>query len=325
MPLPHKLAHSAKHTDHCTERANIMTDTLRFDDKVVVVTGAGAGLGRSYALDFARRGAKVVVNDLGGGSHGEGQGSSAADLVVAEIEAFGGEAVANYDSVENGEAIIRTALDNFDRVDVLVNNAGILRDSSFANMTDEDWDLIYRVHALGAYKVTKAAWPIMLEQGYGRIVNTTSAAGIYGNFGQANYSFAKRGLIGFTNTLAIEGAKKGIKANTIAPIAGSRLTESILPKEVIEALKPELVTPLVVALCSEENEETGSVFEVGAGWVAKLRWERSRGAFFDPNTELKAETVAAAWDTIGDFSNADHPRTTQDTFAPVFGNLGIEL
>ena len=303
----------------------MMTDTLRFDDKVVVVTGAGAGLGRSHALEFARRGAKVVVNDLGGGSHGEGKGNAAADLVVAEIEAFGGEAVANYDSVEHGDAIIRTALDNFDRVDVLVNNAGILRDASFAKMTDDDWDLIYRVHALGTYKVTKAAWPVMLEQGYGRIVNTTSAAGIYGNFGQANYAFAKRGLIGFTNTLAIEGAKKGIKANTIAPIAGSRLTETILPKEVTEALKPEFVTPLVVKLCSEENMENGSLFEVGAGWVSKLRWERSRGAFFDPDAALTAEAIDAAWDTIGDFSDAEHPRTIQDTFAPVFGNLGIEM
>lgn len=302
-----------------------MTDTLRFDDKVVVVTGAGAGLGRSHALGFARRGAKVVVNDLGGGSHGEGKGSSAADLVVAEIEALGGEAVANYDSVENGDSIIRTALDNFDRVDVLVNNAGILRDSSFAKMTDEDWDLIYRVHALGTYKVTRAAWPIMLEQGYGRIINTASAAGIYGNFGQANYAFAKRGLIGFTNTLAIEGAKKGIMANTIAPVAGSRLTESILPKEVTEALKPEFVTPLVVKLCSEENKENGSLFEVGAGWVSKLRWERSRGAFFDPEVELTAEAIDAAWGTIGDFTEAQHPRSVQDTFAPVFGNLGIEM
>ncbi len=227
--------------------------------------------------------------------------------------------------MEQGDSIIQTALDNFDRVDVLVNNAGILRDSSFVKMTDEDWDLIYRVHALGTYKVTKAAWPIMLEQGYGRIVNTASAAGIYGNFGQANYAFAKRGLIGFTNTLAIEGAKKGIKANVIAPVAGSRLTETILPKEVTAALKPEFVTPLVVKLCSEENEENGSLFEVGAGWVSKLRWERSRGAFFDPNTELTAEAIAAAWDTIGDFSDAQHPRTIQDTFAPVFGNLGIEM
>ena len=302
-----------------------MTDLLRFDDRVVVVTGAGAGLGRSHALEFARRGAKVVVNDLGGGAHGDGKGSAAADQVVDEIQAAGGEAVANYDSVEQGEAIIRTALDNYDRVDVVVNNAGILRDSSFAKMSDDDWDLIYRVHALGAYKVTKAAWPIMLEQGYGRIINTTSAAGIYGNFGQANYSFAKRGLIGFTNTLALEGARKGILANVIAPVAGSRLTESILPREVTEALKPEYVTPLVVKLCSQESEENGSLFEVGAGWVSKLRWERSQGALFDPKEVLTAEAIDAAWDQIGDFTDARHPTCVQDTFTPVFANLGIKM
>ena len=302
-----------------------MTDTLRFDDRVVVVTGAGAGLGRSHALEFARRGAKVVVNDLGGGAHGGGQGSAAADQVVAEIQAAGGEAVANYDSVEQGEAIIRTALDNYDRIDVVVNNAGILRDSSFVKMSDEDWDLIYRVHALGAFKVTKAAWPLMLEQGYGRIINTASAAGIYGNFGQANYAFAKRGLIGFTNTLVIEGARKGIKANVIAPVAGSRLTETILPKEVTEALKPEFVTPLVIRLCSQESEETGSLFEVGAGWVSKLRWERSQGAFFDPKSELTAEAIDAAWEQIGNFEDAQHPTNIQETFGPVFGNLGIDM
>jgi len=299
--------------------------TMGFEDRVVVVTGAGAGLGRSHALDFARRGAKVVVNDLGGGAHGGGQGSEAADAVVAQINAAGGEAVANYDSVERGEAIIRTALDNYDRVDVVVNNAGILRDSSFAKMTDEDWDLIYRVHVLGAYKVIKAAWPLMLEQGYGRIINTASAAGIYGNFGQANYAFAKSGLIGFTNTLAIEGARKGILANVIAPVAGSRLTESILPREVVEALKPEFVTPLVIKLCSEQSAQTGGVFEVGAGWISRLRWERSRGAFFDPGKDLTAEAIEQAWSTIDDFSNSEHPVNVQDTFAPVFGNLGIKI
>jgi NAD(P)-dependent dehydrogenase (short-subunit alcohol dehydrogenase family) len=302
-----------------------MTNEIRFDNQVVVITGAGAGLGRSHALDFARRGAKVVVNDLGGGGRGEGKSSEAADQVVEEIVQAGGDAVANYDSVEDGEAIVRTALDNFDRVDVVVNNAGILRDASFAKMTDEDWNLIYRVHVLGAYKVTKAAWPIMLEQGYGRIVNTASAAGLYGNFGQANYSFAKRGLIGFTNTLAIEGAKKGIKANVIAPVAGSRLTESILPKEVTEALKPEFVTPVVIKLCAANSEETGSLFEVGAGWISKLRWERSKGVCFSPGDDLSAEQVEAAWDQIGDFTNADHPKSIQDTFGPVFGNLGIKM
>ena len=266
-----------------------------------------------------------MVNDLGSGGHGEGKSSEAADRGVQEILDAGGEAVANYDSVEDGEAIVRTATDNFDRVDVLVNNAGILRDASFAKMTEEDWDMIYKVHVLGAYRVTRAAWPVMLAQGYGRIINTTSAAGIYGNFGQANYACAKRGLVGLTNTLAIEGAKKGIKANVIAPVAGSRLTETILPKEVIEALKPEFVTPLVVKLCSEESDETGSLYEVGAGWISKLRWERSKGVCFPPSEAMTAEQVQDAWEQIGDFTDADHPRSIQDTFGPVFGNLGIQM
>ncbi len=302
-----------------------MTEEIRFDGQVAVITGAGAGLGRSHALEFARRGARVVVNDLGGGGRGEGSSSEAADKVVDEIVAAGGEAVANYDSVENGESIVRTALDNFDRVDVLVNNAGILRDVSFAKMTDEDWDLIYRVHALGTYKVTRAAWPVMMEQGFGRIVNTASAAGMYGNFGQANYSFVKRGLIGFSNTLALEGARKGIKVNTIAPVAGSRLTESILPPEVIAALKPELVTPLVVRLCAEASAETGSLYEVGAGWISKLRWERSRGVCFSPDEPVSAESIDEAWERIGDFSDASHPRTVQDTFEVVFKNIGVDM
>lgn len=302
-----------------------MSDTLKFDDRVVVVTGAGAGLGRSHALEFARRGAKVVVNDLGGSAHGEGKGSEAADKVVAEIQEMGGQAVANYDSVENGEAIIQTAIDNFDRVDVVINNAGILRDTSFAKMTDQDWDLIYRVHVLGAYKVARAAWPYMLEQEYGRIINTSSAAGIYGNFGQANYSTAKLGLYGLTQTLAIEGAKKNIKANAIAPVAGSRMTETILPAEVVKALKPEFVTPLVVKLCSEENEDSGGLFEVGAGWISKLRWERTQGAKFKPSEGFSAEDVSDEWATITDFTDSENPSVANDSFVPVLSNLGIKI
>lgn len=302
-----------------------MTDELRFDNKSVVITGAGAGLGRAHALEFARRGARVVVNDLGGDAFGTGNNSNAADSVVKEIEAMGGQAVASYDSVENGEAIIQTAIDNFDRVDIVVNNAGILRDSSFTKMTDDDWDKIYRVHVLGAYKVTKAAWPHMQAQQYGRIINTTSAAGLYGNFGQANYATAKLGLVGLTQTLAIEGASKNIQVNAIAPVAGSRLTETILPADVVAALKPEFVTPLVIKLCDENNEESGSVFEVGAGWVAKMRWQRSQGFSVKPDQALSAETIEQHWADICDFSQTEQPNSIQDSFAPIFKNLGIEL
>ena len=215
-----------------------MSGQLRFDGKVVIVTGAGQGLGRSHALAFAARGAKVVVNDLGGTSTGGGKSSAAADKVVAEIKAAGGEAVANYDSVEDGASIVKTAIDTYGRIDIVVNNAGILRDTSFPKMTDADWDLIFRVHMVGAFRVTHAAWPYMRDQGYGRIIFTSSAAGIYGNFGQANYGAAKLGLVGFDNTLAVEGVKKNIRVNTIAPLAGSRLTETVMPKEVVDALKP---------------------------------------------------------------------------------------
>jgi len=184
-----------------------MSNTLRFDGKVAIVTGAGNGLGRSHALLLASRGAKVVVNDLGTSVSGSGSSSKAADKVVQEIKNAGGVAVANYDSVEDGEKIVQTAIDNFGRIDILVNNAGILRDTSFVKMTDNDWDLVYRVHLRGAYKITKAAWNKMREQNYGRIIMTTSAAGIYGNVGQANYSSAKLGLVGFAKALSIEGKK----------------------------------------------------------------------------------------------------------------------
>ncbi len=292
---------------------------LRFDGQVVVVTGAGGGLGRSHALDFARRGASVVVNDLGGSTTGEGRSSGAADAVVAEITASGGKAVANYGSVENGQDIIKMAVDAFGRVDVVINNAGILRDTSFAKMTDEDWDLVQRVHLNGAYSVTKAAWPIMQEQSYGRLIFTSSAAGIYGNFGQVNYSAQKLALFGMAQTLALEGAKYNIRANCIAPVAGSRMTETILPPQAVEALKPEAVTALVVYLCSRECQENGGIFETGAGWTSKLRWERSKGAILQSNEQFSADALAARWAEVTDFTNADHPRSVQDTFAVIMG------
>src|SRR3990167_6642397 len=238
---------------------------IRFDDRVVIVTGAGNGLGKCHALEFGRRGAKVVVNDLGGSAFGEGASKNAADLVVEEIIAAGGEAVANYDSVTDGEKIVQSAMDNFGRIDIVINNAGILRDKSFAKMTEEDWDLVYQVHVKGAFKVSHAAWPHMREKNFGRLIFTASAAGIYGNFGQANYSMAKLGLHGLSQTLAAECKKANILVNTIAPVAGSRMTETILPPALVEQLKPAYVTPLVIKLCAEHSQDTGQLFEVGAG------------------------------------------------------------
>jgi NAD(P)-dependent dehydrogenase (short-subunit alcohol dehydrogenase family)/putative sterol carrier protein len=243
---------------------------LRFDDRVAIVTGAGAGLGRAYALELARRGAKVVVNDLGGARDGTGKGSkSPADQVVEEIKRAGGEAVANYDNVafaEGGENIVRTALDVFGQVDILINNAGILRDKTFLKMAPENWQAVLDVHLNGAYFVTRPAMAAMKENGYGRIVMTTSAAGLYGNFGQTNYSAAKTALVGLMNTLKLEGMKYNIHINTIAPIAASRLTEDVMPPDMMEKSKPELVVPLVMVLCNEACQESGGIFNCGMGY-----------------------------------------------------------
>jgi 3-hydroxyacyl-CoA dehydrogenase/3a,7a,12a-trihydroxy-5b-cholest-24-enoyl-CoA hydratase len=298
-----------------------VAEQLRYNGKVVIVTGAGNGLGRSHALLFGARGARVVVNDLGGSIHGAGKSSAAADKVVEEIKALGGEAVANYDSVEDGDKIVQTALDAFGTVDIVINNAGILRDTSFQKMTVDDWNLIQRVHLTGSFRVSHAAWPIMRDKGYGRIVMTTSAAGIYGNFGQANYSAAKLGILGLANTLAVEGRAKNVLVNTIAPIAGSRLTETVLPQELIEALKPEFVTPLVGWLCHESCQESGGLFEVGAGYMSKLRWERTRGYTFKLGRPFSPDDVAAKWDQITDFKDAEHPRTISESMAPVLSNV----
>ncbi len=298
-----------------------MTDALRYDGKVALITGAGNGLGRAHALLFASRGAKVVVNDLGGSATGGGQSSAAADKVVAEIKAAGGEAVANYDSVEDGEKIVQNALDSFGRVDIVVNNAGILRDSSFLKMTEADWDLIMRVHVKGAFKVTHAAWPRLRDQAYGRVIFTSSAAGIYGNFGQANYSAAKLGLAAFGFTLAAEGRKYNIRVNTIAPIAGSRLTETILPRELIDALRPEYVSPLVAYLAHERCEETGGLFEVGGGFFGKLRWERTEGKLFRAGRDISPELLAKNWASVVDFGKTTHPQDVTQAFQVVMDNV----
>ncbi len=299
-----------------------MSETMRFDDRVAIVTGAGGGLGRAHALLLASRGAKVLVNDLGGSQHGQGADAQPADQVVAEIHAAGGEAAASYDSVEDGHKIVQAALDHFGRIDIVINNAGILRDVSFHKMKEIDWELIYRVHLYGSFKVTHAAWPYLREQQYGRVIMTSSSSGIYGNFGQANYGSAKLALLGFANTLAIEGEKRNIHVNSIAPIAGSRMTESVLPADLVEALKPDHVSPLVAYLCHESCSTTGELFELGAGWVSRLRWQRTKGAMFPANQPGTPEQIAAKWDQINDFTDADIPTSNHAAFGPIMDNLG---
>jgi len=298
-----------------------MSKEVRFDGRVAIVTGAGQGLGRSHALLLASRGAKVVVNDLGGSTAGEGKSSESADLVVEEIKKAGGEAVANYDSVEDGDAIVRTAMDAWGRVDIVINNAGILRDKSFKNMTDADWDIIFRVHNYGAYKVTKAAWPIMTEQGYGRVLFTTSSAGIYGNFGQTNYGSAKLSLVGFANTLSLEGQRKNVLVNTIAPFAASRLTEGLLPPAVFDSLKPEYVSPIVAYLCSEDSDTTGGVYEVGGGFYSSLRWERTKGKLFRLGREVSPDDIQSSWKQINDFGESDHISSVMESLGPIIQNV----
>ena len=298
-----------------------MSKQLRFDGRVALVTGAGGGLGRAHALLLASRGAKVVVNDLGGSFTGDGKSSSAADKVVAEIKEHGGEAVANYDSVEDGDKIVKTAIDAFGKLDIVVNNAGILRDVSFQKMSQQDWDLVYKVHVLGAFRVTHAAWPYMRDAGYGRIINTASAAGIYGNFGQANYAMAKLGIHGFTQTLALEGRKRNIVVNTIAPIAGSRMTETVLPKELLDALRPEYVAALVAKLAHESTEDTGGLYEVGGGFFAKLRWERSTGKTFRLGRDITPEDVAGAWAQVTQFDKTTHPDSVAVSMQPIMENV----
>lgn len=274
--------------------------SIDFDGRVAVVTGAGGGLGRSHALLLASRGAKVVVNDLGGARDGKGHGSDMADAVVDEIKAAGGEAVANYDGVhtwDGGQAIVQTALDTWGRVDVVINNAGILRDMSFAKLDEQALDLVVKVHLYGGFNVAKAAWGPMKEAGYGRIINTTSGSGLYGNFGQSNYSAAKLGLVGLTRTLAIEGAKYGITCNVIAPVAASRMTEDIMPPQLLAVLEPENVSPLVTYLASEACAETGKIFSIGGGYVARVAILEGEGVSF--GTEgFTPEDVADRFDEI---------------------------
>lgn len=281
---------------------------IRFEGRVAIVTGAGAGLGRTYALELAKRGAKVVVNDLGGSRDGSGASSSAADQVVDEIKQAGGEAAPNYDSVatiEGGVNIVKTAVDNYGKVDIVINNAGILRDKSIVKMEEKEWDLVMDVHLKGAFCVTQPAFKVMKANGYGRIVNTTSGAGLYGNFGQINYSSAKMGVLGVMHSVHIEGAKYNIKANTIAPIAASRLTEDVMPPEIFTKLDPKFVTPLVMYLVSEENQDSDMIFNCAAGWFSRAAVICSPGTIIgDGSTDISAEQVRDEWPTITSLDDA---------------------
>lgn len=275
-------------------------------DRVIVVTGAGGGLGREYARLLAQEGALVVVNDLGGARDGSGSGTTMADHVVQEIRDAGGTAVPNYDSVATAagaQSLIRTALDEFGAVHGVINNAGILRDTSFAKMTDDQWEAVLRVHLFGAYNVTHAAWPHLREQGFGRIVMATSTSGLYGNFGQANYGAAKLGLVGLINTLAIEGRRYNITANAVAPMAATRMTEDIAPAEVLDKLPPAHVAPIVGYLVSDECTDTATVLVVGGGQVHRVALFASKGVMFDHVPSL--DEVRENWKSITDLSGAE--------------------
>ena len=278
--------------------------TVSFEGRVAIVTGAGNGLGRSHALELARRGAKVVVNDLGGARDGSGASSEAAQEVVALIEEMGGEAlahganVAKFDEVQD---MVKQTMDKWGRVDILINNAGILRDKSFAKMDLADFQLVMDVHVMGSVNCTKAVWDIMKEQNYGRIVMTTSSSGMYGNFGQTNYGAAKMAVLGFMNTLVLEGAKNDIRVNALAPTAGTRMTEDLMPPEILNMLKPEAVTAGALTLCHDDAPNR-FILCAGAGGYASTRLFETDGVFIG-EADQSPESVLAQWDGVCDTAN----------------------
>lgn len=276
------------------------------DGRVVIVTGAGGGLGREYALLLADEGARVVVNDLGGARDGSGSGQAMADTVADEIRQRGGTAIAKYDNIatsSGAQSLVAAAVSEFGALDGVVNNAGILRDGAFAKMTDENWDAVLKVHLYGGYYVTRAAWPHFRERQFGRVVMATSTTGLFGNFGQANYGAAKLGLVGLINTLAIEGAKYGILANAVAPMAATRMTADIAPQELLDKLPAAHVAPVVGYLMSEQCTDTASVYVVGGGKIQRVAQFQNKGTMFaDPPT---VDELTERWSEISDLANVE--------------------
>ena len=296
--------------------------TIRFDNRVAIVTGAGNGLGRAHALLLASRGARVVVNDPGGAVDGKGGDHAAADKVVAEIKAAGGQAVPNYDSVADPKSaanIVKTAVDSFGTIDIVVNNAGVLRDKTFHNMTVDDFDFVVKVHFLGTAYVTHAAWPIMRAKAYGRVVVTSSNSGIYGNFGQANYGGAKLAVVGFMNALRLEGQKYNVLVNALAPVAGTRMTESLMTPEMLARLDPAFVSPMVAYLCSEQCQRTGDIWSAGAGYFARIEYREAPGLRIEGRAPT-VEDVADNIDKIADLSINKVFRTSSEEVATVVGS-----
>lgn len=277
--------------------------------KVAIVTGGGAGLGRAYSIQLASQGASVLVNDPG---RDKETGQSLAERVVAEIKAKGGQAAAEMNFVTkelaDSQKIVKAAVDAFGRLDIIVNNAGILRDVAFKKQTDEQWSIIQEIHLYGQRNMIKAAWDRFYDQGYGRIVNITSINGVLGAFGQTNYSAAKSGVVGLTFALAKEGAKKNIKVNCVLPGAGTAMTATVMPKELVEASKPEYVAPIIGFLCSDDADvPSGAVLEAGSGFFAELQWRRADGVFLDINKGITADDIKKNWSKITDMSNLNVP------------------
>jgi NAD(P)-dependent dehydrogenase (short-subunit alcohol dehydrogenase family) len=289
--------------------------SIRFEGRGAIVTGAGAGLGRAHAMLLASRGAKVVVNDPGGSVDGRPGAASAADSVVAEIVDAGGEATANYASVadrDGAASIVATAIDRFGRLDIVVNNAGILRDKSFAKMDLDDFELVMNVHIMGTVYVTKAAWPHLIAQKYGRIVFTTSGSGLVGSYGQSNYGAAKTAMLGLANCLKLEGERANVRVNMISPVAGTRMTQGIIDEKLFALSRPEQVSPAVAWLCSEQCDVSGETIVAGAGYFARVKLMRSAGAVVDAGATATIDGFLAAKEQIFDLSEAKPYASTID-------------